>query len=71
MIGWAKVVEEALYGEVQDDTGKSLSQILAHAGVFPPDLRKIQAFQEARHRWKTLSSKRDEANYHLKAERDA
>lgn len=70
LIGRAKVIEEALYDQVQNDTGKSLSQILAQAGVSHQTFGKSKHFQEARDRWKTLSSKRDDAKYHLKAERD-
>ncbi|MHC4091730.1 MAG: hypothetical protein ACYSVY_15920 [Planctomycetota bacterium] len=63
MKGRAKSVEEAIYAELLDDTGKSLTEILRACEVSHETFNSSENFKEARAAWGTLTTRRAQAQY--------
>ena len=64
MIGKAKVLEDAIYKEVEYDTGKTLTGILNKAGVTHERFNNSIHFKQARLSWQTLNSKRENSRHY-------
>jgi len=68
--GKAMLVRDAIYEEAQNDTGRSLSDILKAAGVTHKTFNNSRHFQEARDAWEGLKRQREERE-HWRRRRDA
>lgn len=71
MMGKASVVVQAIYGQTEEDTGKTLSDILSNAEVSRETFNKSAHFKDARMAWDSLKSKRDDNQHYLKDNSDS